>query len=264
MSRLALRDFTPITLVLLRAMVPGLLMATVFLLRGEALPDRRTLARILVCSVGVVLGFPLLTSIAVMKASAVDLAVIVAAMPFTTAVIGAWRGRERPSRTFWAAALAGLAVVAGFAVARGGRIPLEPALLTLAAVVIGSLGYVEGGLLARRLGGFRTICWALVAPLPLFAAGLLVFGEMPAQPPASSSYLGLFWVALVSMLCGMYFWYRGMALAGVARVSQLQLAQPVLTLLASAIILGEAVPPLAVATSLAVAVCLAICVRARI
>jgi drug/metabolite transporter (DMT)-like permease len=263
MSRLALRDFTPVTLVLLRALVPGLLMATVFLLRGERWPDARTLARLAVVTLGVVLGFPLLTSVALRQASAMDLAVVVAAMPFTTAVLGAWRGRERPSRTFWLAALAGLAVVAGFAALRGGRLPLEPALLTLGAVLVGSLGYVEGGLLARQLGGFRVICWALVAPLPLVVAGLLVFGEIPARAPAATSWLGLLFVALVSMLFGMYVWYRGMALAGVARVSQLQLAQPVLTLFSSAALLGEGIPGVAILAAGLVAVCLAVCVRAR-
>ena len=144
-------------------------------------------------------------------------------------------------------------MVAGFALARGGGGSTAGDLLMVAAILLCGFGYAEGALLARRLGGWQVISWALVLALPLMV--LLALTSLPVAwgGIGPSAWAGLAYVSVFSMLVGFVFWYRGLALGGIAGVGQLQLLQPFLGLALAALLLGEPVTwPMLAATVAAV------------
>jgi drug/metabolite transporter (DMT)-like permease len=221
--------------------------------------------RILLVAAGVVVGFPLFTSLALATQTAAHGAVVISVLPAATAVFAVVRAGERPPAVFWVASAAGLvAVLAFLAVSGAVSGGVEPSdLFLLAAVALCALGYAEGGALARELGGARTICWALVMSLPVTVPVTAVV--LVAHPPRAhvTGWLGFGYVTVVSMFLGFFAWYAGLARGGVARVGQLQLAQPVLTLVWSATLLGEPVAGATVGAAVLVLACVALTQRAR-
>ena len=206
---------------------------------------------LVVVAAGIVLGFPYFSSLAMRDVPAAHGAIIVGLLPLATAVCAAWFARERPSLGFWACAVAGSALVIGFALREGGGFAVGDGWM-LAAVAAGAVGYAEGGRLSQTLGGARTICWALVVALPLV---LPLAGWRAAvtdwQVPISA-WVGFFYVALMSQLVGFFFWYGGLARGGVARVGQVQLVQPFLTVLFAVWFVGEALEPATLVFAVAV------------
>jgi drug/metabolite transporter (DMT)-like permease len=219
----------------------------------------------LIVAATVGIGFGLLSAIALRQVSSVHGAVLTGLIPAATAGMAVVRAGERPRRAYWAALSLGLAVVVGFALIQGGG-RLRPAdLLLLAAIVIGGLGYAEGGALAREHGGWRVICWALVLALPVAATvTLAAVIAGPHRQVTAGALAGLGYVGLVSMCFGFFAWYHAMAVGGVARVGRLQLAQPALTLAWSALLLGERVGWLSAVAAAAVIVATAVGRNARI
>jgi drug/metabolite transporter (DMT)-like permease len=169
-------------------------------------------------------------------------AVLVGILPLATALFAALRGHERPSTGFWIVAAAGSSLVVGFALRQSGGTLHAADLAVFAAVALAAMGYAEGGRLSQTMGGEQVIGWALLLSLPLAApltAWLLWrdWASIAMAPP--SAWLGFGYVSVFSMFIGFFFWYRGMATGGVARVGQVQLAQPGLSLVAAAVILNE-------------------------
>jgi drug/metabolite transporter (DMT)-like permease len=207
------------------------------------LPPRAALPALAMVATGCVIGFPWLTSIAMRSLPAAHGAVLVGILPLATAVFAALLGGEKPSAGFWSMALLGSALVAGFALGQsGGSLHLADLAIFL-AVVLAAMGYAAGGRLAQTLGGQQTICWALLlAAVPLLpVVGWLTWHDAARIARASAAaWTGFAYVSVCSMFIGFFFWYRGMALGGVARVGQVQLVQPFLTLLGAAVVLGEA------------------------
>lgn len=258
-----LESFGPWSLVCLRSVLAAVVAGGFLLALRVPLPERRHWCSLAVVAGGVVVGFPLLTTLALRSSSASHAAVVVGLLPLTTAVFAAVRTGRRPSRTFWLAALAGAAVVIGFTVAESGGRPQGPDLYLFAALLVCAAGYTEGGRLALRMPGWQVIGWALVLCLPLAAAGsVLALAHEPVRWTAQG-VTGLVWVALVSTFFGLYVWYRGMAAIGIPRASQLQLAQPLLTLVWSVALLGEDLAPAAPLAAAGVLVCIAVTQRAR-
>ncbi|MEU3147142.1 MULTISPECIES: DMT family transporter [unclassified Streptomyces] len=231
--------------------------------RGVPLPARRHWPGLAVVAAGVVLGFPLLTTLALQTSTTAHAAVVVGLLPLTTALFSALRVGSRPSRTFWAAALAGAAAVAVFTVRQSGGALTTADLYLFAALVVCAAGYTEGGRLARVMPGWQVIGWALVLCLPLAVpAAALALALEPVRLTAHS-VAGVLWVAAGSQFLGLVVWYRGMAAIGIPRASQLQLAQPLLTLVWSVFLLGEHLTAAAPLTAAAVLVCIAVTQRAR-
>lgn len=226
-------------------------------------PDRRHWPGLAVVALGVVLGFPLLTTLALRTTDTSHAAVVVGALPLVTAVLAAVRVGTRPSKAFWSAAVAGGAVVAGFALWQGGGALTTGDLFLFASLLVCAAGYVEGGRLASVMPGWQVIGWALVGALPLTAPAAGVALALEPVHPGGQAVAGLLWVSLVSQFLGLMVWYRGLAAVGVARASQLQLAQPLLTLAWSAALLGEDLGALTAPAALAVLVCVAVTQRAR-
>jgi drug/metabolite transporter (DMT)-like permease len=249
--------------------VAAALAAALLLVTRQSLPERRHWARLVVVGSGVIVGFPLFTSLALRELPSADAAVIVGLLPAATAVMAVLRAGERPSRAFWGACAFGLFAVLLFAASQGaGLVPDPGHLLVLLAVVLCSLGYAEGGALAQEIGGWRVISWSLVifAPFlaPFVAWSVLGSGGAGLAGAGAAAWACFAYVSVVSMFLGFFAWYRGLAEGGVARVGQVQLSQPVLTLLWSALLLGEHVGPLTVLCALLVLGSVAIGQRTRV
>nr|MDT0665160.1 DMT family transporter [Micromonospora sp. DSM 115978] len=215
-----------------RAVVAALLAAVALRAAGQPLrPPAAARSRIMLVALGVVLGFPVLTSVALQSVSSSHAAVFVGLLPAATAGMAVWLVGERPRPLYWVALFAGVAAVTAFAVSRGaGGLELAD-LLLLAAVGLAAVGYAEGGALAREHGGWQVISLAVVASLPLTVPATVV--AVLLRPPSNvdaGALVGFGYVAAISMFGGFVVWYAGMAREGVARVGRLQLAQPVLTL----------------------------------
>ncbi|MGW1378989.1 DMT family transporter [Streptomyces sp. NPDC002446] len=259
----ALEGMGPWTVVMLRSVLAAALAGGALAVFRVRLPERRHWAGIAVVTGGVVLGFPLLTTLALETSTTSHAAVVIGLLPLTTAACSAVRTGARPSRTFWVASLIGAAVVIGFAVQQSGGAPGRGDLFLFAALLVCAAGYTEGGRLARHMPGWQVIGWALVLALPVTVPGaaLALSGE-PLQLTAHAVG-GLLWLAIGSTFLGMVVWYRGMAAIGISKASQLQLAQPLLTLVWSVLLLGERLPPAAPVAALAVLACIAVTQRAR-
>ena len=247
-----------------RGAVAGLLALATLVVMRQPLPARRTLPRLALMVVGVVVGWPVLTALALAQVPASHGIVVTGLLPAATAAMAVLRAGERPSALFWLAAVAGLACVLAFAAAQGAGSFEHADALLLAAVVLCAVGYAEGAVLARELGGVQVICLALVLVLPLTLAITLAQLDPAALGRATpAAWAGFAYVSVVSSFAGFFAWYRGLALGGVARVGQTQLAQPVLSLAWAWLLLGEAVTPLMVSASLAVLACVVAAQRAR-
>ncbi|RYF36336.1 MAG: DMT family transporter, partial [Comamonadaceae bacterium] len=207
-------------------------------------------------AIGVVFGFPLLTSIAMRYVEGVHASVILGVLPLATAAVGALLHRQRPSAAFWICAAAGSALVATFAVLRsgaasaGGLSAHLADLLLLAGILLAALGYGYGGRLSAGMRGDHVICWALVLSLPLTVPLAVV--SRPLVPVPVAAWLAFGYVAVFSMWLGFFAWYRGLALGGTVRVSQVQLLQPFLSMLVSVPLLGERLDLLTIGFGLAV------------
>ncbi|MFL5337298.1 MAG: DMT family transporter, partial [Geminicoccaceae bacterium] len=209
--------------------------------RERLLPPRRIRGRLIIVAGGVVVGWPLFTAFALQQLGAAYSAVIVGLLPAATAVAAVARAGERPSLRFWLAAAAGLAAALTFAATQGASGIGLADLFVLLAVACAALGYAEGGALAREFGGWRVICWALVISAPVLAPVVAIPTFITGIVAGPAAWAGLAYVSLISMFLGFFAWYRGLASGGVARIGQLQLAQPLLTLAWAAIFLGEAI-----------------------
>ena len=253
----------PWTVVMLRSVLATALAGGALAVFRVRPPERRHWAGIAVVAGGVVLGFPLLTTLALETSTTSHAAVVVGLLPLTTAAFSAVRTGARPSRTFWIASLVGAVVVIGFAVQQSGGAPGRGDLLLFAALLVCAAGYTEGGRLARHMPGWQVIGWALVLALPVTVAGAALALSTEPLRLTVHAVSGLLWLAFGSQFLGMVAWYRGMAAIGISKASQLQLAQPLLTLVWSVLLLGEQLPPAAPAAALAVLACIAVTQRTR-
>ncbi|WP_020649222.1 DMT family transporter [Solimonas variicoloris] len=258
-TRVAVAALDPWFVTWARAAIAGLLAGGLLLALRQPWPRRDELASLALVMLGVVVGFPLFSALALQQVSSAHALVFVGLLPLATAGCAVLRGGERPRPAFWLFALLGSALVLGYALRRETAAPAGFGVgdaWMLAAIAVCGLGYAEGARLSRRLGGWQTICWALLLALPLMLP--LAWRTRPATPPpAVAAWLALAYVSLFSMLLGFVFWYRGLAQGGIAAVGQLQLLQPLFGLLLAGLLLGETVEPAMIGVAVAVALCVA-------
>lgn len=254
-TRVAVGGFSALFLTSARAVIAALIGVAVLGLLRQARPQRGDLASLTIVSLGVVVGFPLLTALALQHITSARSIVFIGLLPLATAIFAVLRGGERPKPLFWLFAVLGSATVAGFALSNGGAASLAGDLLMVAAIVLCGLGYAEGAALSRRLGGWQVISWALLLALPL-----MVPVAVWTLPPTWSgigapAWIGLAYVSVFSMFVGFIFWYRGLAIGGIARVGQLQQLQPFFGLALAGFLLHEPVAWSMIAATALVVVC---------
>lgn len=257
-TRVAVVELDPTIVGLGRAIIAAFLAAIVLWANHQRIPARKHWRGLIVVASGVVLGFPLLSAWAMQQLPAAHGAVMLALMPLATALAGSIIVGERPSRRFWLASITGSITVIVFAIFSGAGQMQWADVVLLGAGMAAAISYAEGGRLARILGGWQVICWALVIAAPVlsvpFAKAVLQHG-LVASPTA---WLGFGYVSIISQLLAFFPWYQGLAIGGVARVGQMQLLQPFLTILASAILLGEAIAPFTLIAAMIVVTSVAI------
>jgi drug/metabolite transporter (DMT)-like permease len=226
-------------------------------------PTRRQFKILLACVPGVGIGYGVLTAIALEHVTASHAAVVTGLLPVATAAVATWRAGERPGRLFWAASLIGACTVVAFALSSNvGSVHAADALL-LVALILGAVGYAEGGRLAREMPGWRVICWVVVLALPLSLPLTVISGIISPPRPDLASGVALLYLASVTMFLGFFAWYSGLARAGIARASQLQLAQPFLTIGIATLVLGERPAPITYVAAAVVLGCVLAAQRAR-
>ncbi|MFO6418961.1 DMT family transporter [Hylemonella sp. W303a] len=248
MTRVVVAEWPPLLVGLGRALVAALPAAVLLAVNCSRLPSRQEWPGVLGAALGIVIGWPLLSTLALKSVAASHGAVFNGLLPLSTALFATWRSGERPTRMFWVWAALGAALVTGFGLLQG-RGALQPGdLWLLLAVVAGGFGYAEGARAARTLGGGRTICWALVISAPLIAVPVAwMVGDaadaarVSGHVTSNRALLAFAWLSFGSMFLGFFAWYRGLAVGGIARVGQVQLLQPFLTVLACALLFGESV-----------------------
>lgn len=265
-TRVAVRSLDPLFVGCGRAVVAAMLAAVALLFTRSALPTPSQWARLVPIALGVVAGFPILTSLALRDTGAGHSAVIVGLLPAATAVAAVIGTRERPSRRFWLGAALGAVATAAFSIAgqSGAQTPGSTEIYLVGAVMLAAIGYARGAVLARELGAWQTICWALLLALP----GMLVVtvtvsgGRLPQASPGEWAAFG--YLAAISMFLGFFAWYRGLAIGPITTVSQVQLVQPVLTLAWATLLLGERITAGLAIGAVAVIGCAAVTVRSRV
>ena len=263
-TQVATRQLGPVVATSGRAVAAAALAAAYLAYRGARLPGRSALPGLLVVAAGVVVGFPLFTGLALTVSDSAHGAVVIAVLPAATALAAVLFAGERPGPLFWAGALSGLLVVLAFTLAESGAGITAADLLLLLAVAVCAVAYAQGGVLSRELGGARTISWALVLVAPLTVPLATVLAATTDTTGGAPAWAGFAYVSAISMFLGFFAWYAGLARGGVARIGQVQLLQPLLTLLWAALVLGEAVGAGTVLTALAVLASVVVTQRARV
>jgi drug/metabolite transporter (DMT)-like permease len=246
MTRIVVQEFHPLLNGLGRALVAAIPAALLLAWRRERWPTWPQVKGLAVVSLGVIIAFPVFSAWSMKTVPASHGAVVNGLQPLCVALYAAWLSHERPSKAFWASAIAGSAIVVTFALQSGGGSLQAGDLLMLIAVGIGALGYAEGARLARQIGGWQVICWALVlsAPFLVIPVGWLGWEHHVQHPGpvALKTWLAFGYVTLFSQFIGFFAWYAGLAMGGTARVGQVQLLQIFFTMAFSALFFGETVP----------------------
>jgi drug/metabolite transporter (DMT)-like permease len=241
-TRIAVTELDPVFVAMARAVVAGFCSVWLLWRLRAPWPTPSQLKALAIVAAGVVFGFPVLTSIAMHEVPAAHGAIVLGILPLATALFGALRFGERPSAGFWITALVGSALVTGFALTDhpGGSVTLVSADAALfGAVIAAAMGYAEGARLSESMGGQQVISWALLLSMPVLIVASLWLGWRHGVSASPRVWAAFAYLSLFSMFIGFFFWYKGLALGGIARVGQTQLLQPFMTLAGAAILAGE-------------------------
>ncbi|MFI9024557.1 DMT family transporter [Streptomyces sp. NPDC053560] len=259
----ALDGFGPWTATGVRGLLAGLLAAVCLMAARVPVPGRQHWPGLLTVATGCAVGFPLLSTLALQTSTTAHSAVVIGMLPLATAAVSTVLTGRRPSRLFWAAAGLGALTVAAFTLQQSHGLPTLGDAYLFAAVLVCAAGYAQGGRLASHMPGWQVIAWGVVVALPVSA--LVTVFALPVEPVhlTDRAVVGMAYIAAVSQFGGFVMWYRGMAAIGVPKASQLQLAQPLLTLVWSVLLMGETPSPLAPVAALIVLGCIAATQRAR-
>jgi drug/metabolite transporter (DMT)-like permease len=233
-----------------RAAVAGLLSIAYLLAVRAARPRRDQWRSLAICALGTVIGFPLFLALALRRVDAMHAAVVTGLLPLATAAVAAAVFRQRPSPGFWLCAVLGALLVIGFAVWQGhGTVSMADGLLVV-SMASAAVGYVAGARASAQMKAEHVICWVLVGSLPFTLPAMLL--TWPIHVVSWTAWGGFAYVTLFSMWLGFFAWYRGLALGGTVRVSQVQLVQPFLAMLFAVPVLGERLDGTTVGFALAV------------
>lgn len=240
-TRIAVLDLDPFFVTVARATIAGILALIVLLINKEKFPQKTQFLSLGIVALGVVIGFPLLSALALRYVTSAHSIVFVGILPVSTAVFGIIRGGERPRPVFWIFSILGSLLVVGYALRQGISSSPVGDILMLLSVILCGLGYAEGGKLSKTLGGWQVISWALVFSLPVALPLTYIFLPSTVAHVSIGAWTSLAYVSLFSMFIGFIFWYKGLAQGGIASIGQLQLLQPFFGLILAASLLHEEV-----------------------
>lgn len=240
-TKLAVMEMDPIFVTIARALIAGILALSVLLIYKEKRPAKNQIFSLVLVAVGCVIGFPLLSSLALQYLTSAHSIVFLGMLPLATAIFGVFRGGERPHPVFWLFSVIGSLLVIGYAFSQGISASPIGDILMLLAVILCGLGYAEGAKLSKTLGGWQVISWALVLSLPVMLPLLIIYFPADLETVSFKGWFGLGYIALFSMFIGFIFWYKGLAQGGITSVGQLQLLQPFFGLALAAFLLHEQV-----------------------
>ena len=251
-TRAAVADLDPVIVGLGRSMVAAMLAAILLRITHQKTPSRRQIKSLIVVALGVVIGFPILSAWAMVNLPASHGAIVLGIAPLATAISGTLRTGDRPSGGFWLASILGSATVVSFAVYSGaGHLQIGD-LALLGAMIVASFGYAEGALLAQVMGGWKVISWGLIVAVPMMILPVIAAVWQHGLVASPTAWLGFGYIAVFSQFLAFFAWYKGLAMGGVARVGQVQLLQPFLTIAASALLLRESISPVAISAAIIV------------
>lgn len=256
-TKLAVMEMSPIFVTIVRAAVAGILALMVLWIGKEKRPEKKQLFPLLLVSIGCVVGFPLLSALALQYLTSAHSIVFLGMLPLATAVFGVLRGGERPHPIFWFFSVVGSLLVIGYAVSQGISASPVGDVLMLLAVILCGMGYAEGAKLSKTLGGWQVISWALVLALPLMIPLFFIYFPENIETVSFQGWFGMAYISLFSMFIGFIFWYKGLAQGGIATVGQLQLLQPFFGLGLAAYFLHEQVSIGMVVVTIGVILCVA-------
>ncbi len=258
MTHIVVREISPWLNGLGRALLAALPAGALLWWRRSPWPTRKQCLDLIWVAAGVIVAFPVFSAWSMKTLPASHGAMVVGLLPLCVALYAAWLAHERLTARFWICALLGSAIVIGFTLRSGGGTLQSGDLLMLVAVVIGALGYAQGGRLAREMGGWQVICWALVLSAPFLLPPVAWMAWHQPGPISLHAWLAFAYVTLFSQLIGFFAWYAGLAAGGIARVGQVQLLQIFFTLAFSALFFGEHVAPVTWLAAAAVVACVAL------
>jgi len=251
-TRIAVAELSPYFVTFGRSSLGGICALLLFAFTKPKLPTKSQLIRLSVMALGVVYGFPLFVSLAMKTLPSAHGGIVLGVLPLATAVVGALRFNERPSLAFWITAVMGSLLVITYASLNGsGGLASEDWLLFV-AIASASIGYSEGGKLSEEMSSVDVISWALVLTLPINIFLTYQYIDFEISAVSTSAIISFVYVGLISMYIGFFFWYRGIALGGVARVGQVQLLQPFLTLVGAYFLLDEQITAMNIGFALCV------------
>ncbi len=256
-TKLAVMEMSPTFVTIVRAAVAGVLALIVLWLGKEKRPVKKDLLPLLLVSLGCVVGFPLLSALALQYLTSAHSIVFLGMLPLATAVFGVMRGGERPHPIFWFFSIVGSLLVIGYAVSQGISASPIGDILMLLAVILCGMGYAEGAKLSKTLGGWQVISWALVLALPVMIPLFFIYFPADIENVSFQGWFGMAYISLFSMFIGFIFWYKGLAQGGIATVGQLQLLQPFFGLALAALLLHEQVSMGMVGVTVGVILCVA-------
>lgn len=240
-TKLAVMEMDPIFATIARAVIAGILALSVLLIYQEKRPEKKQLFSLVLVAIGCVIGFPLLSSLALQYLTSAHSIVFLGMLPLATAIFGVFRGGEKPHPVFWLFSVIGSLLVIGYAFSQGISASPVGDILMLLAIILCGMGYAEGAKLSKTLGGWQVISWALVISLPVMLPLFFIYFPTNVESISFRGWFGLGYISLFSMFIGFIFWYKGLALGGITTVGQLQLLQPFFGLALAAYLLHEQV-----------------------
>ncbi|WP_306438079.1 DMT family transporter [Mycoavidus sp. SF9855] len=241
MTRITIMEIHPLLNGLGRSFIAAIPAAILLAWRREKWPTKQQMKGLAVVALGAIIVFPVCTAWAMRTLPASHGAIVNGLQPLCVAIYAVWFAREKPSRTFWLCSIIGSTLIITYAMRASGGTLMAGDIFMLIAVVFGALGYTEGGRLAKQMGGWRVICWALVISAPVLVIPVTLLAWHHTGPISLKSWLAFGYAALISQFFGLFIWYAGLALGGIARVSQVQQLQVFFTLAFSTCFFGEEV-----------------------
>lgn len=256
-TKVAVLSLDPIFVTVVRALIAAILAASFLIIYKVKVPNKIQTQSIFIVSIGAVIGFPLLSAIALQHMTAARSLVFLGTLPLSTAVFAVIRGKEKPKPIFWLFALLGSSLVVGFALMQNSQSSLEGDLLMLAAIILCGLAYAEGAKLTKTLGGSQVISWAIIFATPIVIPLFYFYFPSSVASITIDAWTSLFYLGTMSMFTGFIYWYKGLAQGGIATVGQLQLLQPFFGLALAAFLLNEYVSTQMVFITMGVVLCVA-------